>query len=292
MVSGIVNASPASPADLVLLRQVEEVLDGLLVVAVGLLLDDDLLEAVDELVAALLGDLLLDVCDGQSDRERERRTALDVLDVLLGLLAVLVRHEREDLVLGRGLGRLLLGVAQAVGDVDVAAADVVGRVRAVGVADSNGETLLRVIGVRLGLALSVAGLALGIALDVVRHALLALIGRGRTGLAQLITHRGFRVARVGTGLGRVGGRRARLLTRVLGLLCSVFGLVDLGTDAASRDRLVRAPLRSVLRDPARIAGRLVDLIELRLARARRVGGLGGTIGEHVAAWESQREGQR
>jgi hypothetical protein len=47
--------------DLVVLSLVEEEVDGLLVVLVLLVLDDNLLEAVDETVATLLGELVVEV---------------------------------------------------------------------------------------------------------------------------------------------------------------------------------------------------------------------------------------
>lgn len=79
---------------LVLLERGEEVLHRVLVVAVTLAFDDDLLEAEDELVTTLLGELFLDV-------------VLGLVEMLLGEILVLLR----DLVL-----QLLKLVASDIGD--------------------------------------------------------------------------------------------------------------------------------------------------------------------------------
>lgn len=71
----------------VLLNDAEEPLDALLVVVVALALDDNLLAAVDELVAALLREVLLG------------KNALAVLELALGVVLVVLGNAVEHAIL-------------------------------------------------------------------------------------------------------------------------------------------------------------------------------------------------
>ena len=214
-----------------------------------LALDDDLLEPVDELLAALLRELLVE-------------ELLGAVALLAGLVALVVvgRHlvlEGGELrleVLLVALGRVAVDI---VGPLGAALLDAVDTALAVGLLALLGSLLEAGSALRLGVLLSRVVLVLLLLSDV-------------SGLA------GVGLVAVGVDvLGALGGRSLRV---VLDRVAADLGLEDGG--------LVLANPLAVLRDPL-VRGRLlVDLLELVLVGASLLGRLSGDRGKEVAANET------